>query len=122
MGASAEEKKQFALLRPEVEAAVHGDVETLRRKVQEVFQLRVRVLARSPEYWVGYRDYLLERRDGMLDQAQAKLWFSHADRAINNDDIDALRTACNQLWSLLPKQQQTHGYGGGTIRARGIRE
>jgi molecular chaperone DnaK len=122
MGATAEEKKQFALLRPEVEAAVHGDVETLRRKVQEVFQLRVRVLARSPEYWVGYRDYLLERRDGMLDQAQAKLWFSHADRAINNDDIDALRTACNQLWSLLPKQQQTHGYGGGTIRARGIRE
>jgi len=54
----------------------------------------------------------------MLDQAQAKLWFSHADRAINNNDIEALRTACTQLLSLLPKQQQKRGYGGGTVRSR----
>lgn len=118
-GATAEDKKAFALLRPELEAAMHGDVETLRRKVGNMFRLRVQVLARTPEYWIGYRDYVLKRKDEILDQAQAKLWFSHADRAIANGDVDALRTACNQLWSLLPKRQQIRGYGGGTVRARG---
>jgi len=32
-GATAEEQKEFALLRPELEGTPHGDVETLRRKV-----------------------------------------------------------------------------------------
>jgi molecular chaperone DnaK len=117
-GATAEDKKDFALLRPELEAVINGDIETLRRKVDAMFQLRVRVVSRTAEYWVGYRDYLLKRKGEMLDQAQAKLWFSHADRAINNNDIEALRTACTQLLSLLPKQQQKRGYGGGTVRSR----
>jgi molecular chaperone DnaK len=118
-GATPEDQKAFSLLKPELEGAIYGDLETLRRKVDEMSQLRFRVLARTPEYWIHYRDYLLEHDDEMLDQAQAKLWFSHADRAINNGDIEALRTACRQLWSLLPKQQQLRGYGGGTVRARG---
>lgn len=118
-GATAEDRKDFSLLKPELEAAMHGDIETLRRLIERMFRLRLRILERTPEWWVGYRDYLLERKGEMLDQSQARLWFSHADRAINAGDVEALKTACRQLWSLLPKQLQTRGYGGGTVRARG---
>jgi molecular chaperone DnaK len=86
-GATAEEQKEFALLRPELEAAMHGDPDTLRRKVEQMWNLRVRILARTPDYWVGYRNYLFERKAEMSDQTQAKLWFSHADRAINGGDL-----------------------------------
>ena len=120
MNGTDEDRKSFGLLRPELEAAIHGDIETLQRKVDEMFRLRLRVITRSPEYWIGYRDYLLERQSQMHDQTQAKLWFSHADRAINGGDVDSLKTACSQLWSLLPKEQQKRGYGGGTVRSRGI--
>ena len=81
MNGTDEDRKSFGLLRPELDAAIHGDIETLQRKVDEMFQLRLRVITRSPEYWIGYRDYLLERQSQMHDQTQAKLWFSHADRA-----------------------------------------
>ena len=118
-GATPEDRKDFSLLKPELESAMHGDIETLRRLLGRMFQLRVRIMERTPEWWVGYRDYLLERKGEMVDQTQAKLWFSHADRAINAGDIEALKTACRQLWSLLPKQLQARGYGGGTVRARG---
>ena len=120
MNGTDEDRKSFGLLRPELEAAIHGDIETLQRKVDEMFRLRLRVITRSPEYWIGYRDYLLERQGQMHDETQAKLWFSHADRAINGGDVDSLKTACSQLWSLLPKEQQKRGYGGGTVRSRGI--
>jgi hypothetical protein len=120
--ASAEHQKAFTLLRPEVEAAMNGSTDVLRRKVDEMYQLRMRILGDNPDFWIGYRDYLLERRGQMLDATQAQLWFQHADRAIISNNIDALRTAIHQLVALLPKQQEARGYGGGTIRARGLKE
>lgn len=113
-----DDKKQLSLLRPELEAAMKGTAEVLRRKIEEMYYLRIRVLMRTAEYWIGYRDYLVERQSEMTDQAQAKLWLNHAERAISTGDLQALRSACNQLLSLLPKAVQERGYGGSTIRAR----
>ena len=118
-GASAQNQKAFALLRPEVEAAINGSLDVLRRKVNDMYELRMRILEDNPDFWIGNRDYLLVRKGEMLDQTQAQLWFQHADRAINSNNIDALRTACRQLWALMPRAQQARGYGGSTVRARG---
>lgn len=115
---NADDRKQFSLLRPELEAAMKGESEFLRRKIDDMYRLRVRVLARTPEYWVGYRNYLAERQSEMADQAQAKLWFSHAERAINSGDVEALKSACTQLLGFLPRALQDKGYGGSTVRAR----
>jgi len=117
--ASAQHQKAFALLRPEVESAINGSSDVLRRKINDMCELRMRILQDNPDYWVGNRDYLLVRKGEMLDQTQATLWFQHADRAINSNNIDGLRTACRQLWALMPRAQQARGYGGGTVRARG---
>lgn len=66
---------------------------------------------------IGYRDYLLECRNKMLDQTQARLWFSHAERAINAGRYRSSKTASRQLWSLLPNNFRRGGYGDGTVRA-----
>ena len=115
---TADDRKEFERIRPELEAATNGDTATLRTKVSQMFQLRIRILARTPDYWIGYRDFMFERKAEMMDQTQAQLWFSHADRAIKSGDIEGVKTACRQLWALLPKQSQGRGYGGGTVRAR----
>jgi len=117
--ASAQHQKAFALLRPEVEAAMNGSSDVLRRKINDMYELRMRILEDNPDWWIGNRDYLLVRKGEMLDQTQATLWFQHADRAINSNNIDGLRTACRQLWALMPRAQQARGYGGSTVRARG---
>jgi molecular chaperone DnaK len=117
--ASAQHQKAFALLRPEVEAAMNESSDVLRRKINDMYELRMRILEDNPDWWIGNRDYLLVRKGEMLDQTQATLWFQHADRAINSNNIDGLRTACRQLWALMPRAQQARGYGGSTVRARG---
>jgi len=116
--ASEENKRAFALLRPELEAALMGDLDALRRRVDQMSALRFRILDDRPDFWVGYRDYLLERKAEMLDQVQAQQWLSHANRAITNNDLPGLKTACRQLLGLLPQSEQSRGYGGGTFRAR----
>ena len=116
--ASAQHQKAFTLLRPEVEAAMNGSTDVLRRKVDDMYELRMRILGDNPDFWIGYRDYLLERRGKMLDADQAQLWFQHADRAIISNNIDALRTAIHSSGHS-SRAQQARGYGGGTVRARG---
>jgi len=117
---TSEEQARYQLLKQELEAALHGDAATLEKKIANLFQFRVGILARTPEYWIGYRDYLLDRQAEMSDPAQAQLWFSHADRAINNGDVEALKSACNQLRALLPLVDERRGYGGTTVRSRGV--
>jgi hypothetical protein len=110
------ERRQFEELKRDVMNAMSGDAVTLEKRIGKLFQLRIRILMRTPEYWVGLKEYLAERRDAMTDQAQAQLWFNHADKAINANDLDALRSACTQLKSLLPAMDEFHGYGGTTLR------
>ena len=113
---SPEERRQFEELKRDVENAINGDMSTLEKRTTKLFQLRIRILIRTPEYWVGFKEYLAERRDAMTDQAQAQLWFNHADKAINGNDLDALKSACTQLRSLLPVMDEFRGYGGTTLK------
>ena len=118
---TSEEQIRFEQLKDETETAMHGDDATLQKKIANLFKFRIGILMRTPEYWLGYRDYLLERQAEMSDIAQAQLWFSHADRAINNGDVEALKSACTQLHALLPMGDQQRGYGGTTMRSNGQR-
>jgi hypothetical protein len=115
---SPEEVRQFEELRRDVEHAMDGDTSELEKRTAKLFQLRIRILMRTPEYWVGLKEYLAERRQAMTDQAQAQMWFNHADKAINNNDLEALKSACNQLRSLLPTADEFRGYGGTTLKTR----
>jgi molecular chaperone DnaK len=113
-----EETQQYQELRRELENAMAGDTLLLERRVEKLFQFRIRILMRTPEYWVGFKEYLAERLDAMTDQSQAHLWLSHAEKAIRANDLEALRSACTQLRSLLPVTGEFGGYGGTTLRSR----
>ena len=113
-----EERRQFEELKTDVENAINGDVSTIEKRTTKLFQLRIRILMRTPQYWIGYKEYLAEQRDAMTDKAQAQLWFNHADKAITSNDLDALKSACTQLRSLLPVTDEFRGYGGTTLRSR----
>jgi len=113
-----DEKLQFEELKKDVTNAINGDASTLETKTAKLFQLRIRILARTPEYWIGYKEYLVERRAAMTDQSQAQMWFNHADKAISNNDLEALKSACTQLRSLLPIVDDFQGYGGTTLKTR----
>jgi hypothetical protein len=52
----------------------------------------------------------------MTDSGEAEQWCAQARRAINNNDVPALKTAVQQLIALLPRSQQQEverGFGSG---------
>ena len=118
---NSEERALYEQLKSEIQAALSGDADLLEKKVNRLFQLRLRVIARTPDYWLGFRDYLRERQADMTDKAQAQMWFVHAERAISAGDLEGLKSACKQLQGLLPITDQRCGYGGTTVKAHGGR-
>src|SRR5207244_11353960 len=59
---NSEERALYEQLKSEIQAALSGDADLLEKKVNRLFQLRLRVIARTPDYWLGFRDYLRERQ------------------------------------------------------------
>ena len=118
---NSEERALYEQLKSEIQAALSGDADLLEKKVNRLFQLRLRVIARTPDYWLGFRDYLRERQADMTDKAQAQMWFVHAERAISAGDLEGLKSSCKQLQGLLPITDQRRGYGGTTVKAHGGR-
>jgi molecular chaperone DnaK len=112
-----DDRGRFAELKRQLEVALGADAVILRTAIDALSKLRVELWLRTHEYWLGYREYLAAERDRMLDTAQADRWLVHAERAVASGDFEALKSACRQLHSLLPKDEQT-GYGGTTVRAR----
>lgn len=118
---TSEEKELFRKLESanSTQSAIDsGDVDVLKHHVDELYSLHSQILVRQPGFWVGYLEYLEEQKSSMRDAGQAAQLISQGRRAINNNDIEALKAAVRQLIGLLPKemQQEASGYGGTTIR------
>jgi molecular chaperone DnaK len=112
------ERKQFEALENEVEKFIAaGDPDLLRRKVDELSRLKIRVLTGQIGFWIGYLQYLTERKSHMSDPVLAEHLFSQGARAINNNDPDELKRCVLRLIELLPKEEQEEakGFGGTTI-------
>jgi molecular chaperone DnaK len=105
-------------LRAELIAALDGPREDLRKKIDDAYDLRIRLSREQMWWWVGLHEYLRARRTDMANQDFANKWFTHAERAIVNGDFEALKSGCRQLWALLPVEEQQRGYGGTTILAK----
>jgi molecular chaperone DnaK len=117
--ASADEKHRLGLLQGELRKAVDSrDPDVVRQRMEEVKSLYFEILLRQPSFWVGYLQYLEEQKSAMRDVAMAEQLIAQGHRAINNQDVEALKAAVRQLISLLPptEQEQARGYGGTTIR------
>jgi len=106
--------KQLAetLERETRQATETRDVDLLRRKVDELMDLRMRVLAQQPDFWVGFFEHLEKRKADMHDRAMADSLISQGRRAINNNDLPSLQAAVKQLFALLPPEEREKSRDG----------
>jgi molecular chaperone DnaK len=100
---TTEEKNQFAALEREIRRAIGAnDPDLLRRKIQEMDGLGIRILYRQPGFWVARLNHLEGIKNTMTNPGQAENYLAQGRRAINNNDVDGLQAAVRQLISLLP--------------------
>jgi len=94
------------------------DANLLERKSKEMFSVSMEILREQPSFWVGYLSYAEEKRALLRDQAQAAQLFERAYQAQAAGDLIGLRAAVQQLFSLLPveQQQKYQSFGGSTLR------
>jgi len=113
------DRNRLNSLKDELQRAIDaGDPDLLRRCIDELDELRLEVLNRQPGYHVAVFNWLVERAQSMRDPGQAEQIIAQGRRAINNNDIEALKAANRQLMSLLPRDVQEeakHANIGGTI-------
>lgn len=114
------EKDRLNKLAAEVEKAIEAErLELLQARLEDLRELGAGVVVRQPDFWVGYLQYLEERRSHMRDQPAADRLFMQAQRAITGNDFEALKAAVRQLIGLLPADEreaaEARGRFGGTI-------
>ncbi len=115
------DRNRLRSLKEDLQHAIdNGDIELLRRCIDELDGLYFYVLERQPGFHVSRFNRLVERANSTKDPAQAEQIIAQARRAINNNDVDALKAANRQLMALLPRQVQEEvkheNIGGTTTR------
>jgi molecular chaperone DnaK len=99
----------LAELKTTMEARVLNPFD-FNRRIENLDELRVGILRSKDEWWLDYLARLEERKEDMTNPALVEQLFAQARRSINNNDIDGVKSACHQLYQLLPvRQQQTVG-------------
>jgi molecular chaperone DnaK len=114
--ATQHERDQFAALEREIRRAIESrDPDLLRRKISEMDSLGFIILDRLPGFWVARFQRLEGMRSEMTNSSQADSYITQGQRAINNNDIPALKAACRQLVGLLPQDDPVKRELGGLM-------
>lgn len=102
--ATSEERIAFDKLVAEGQRAIKSrDVDLLRHVIQELYRVGTDIVVRQPGWWVGQLQNMEEKRELMSDQSTADACLSSGHRAINDGDIEGLKSTVRQLASLLPE-------------------
>lgn len=94
-------------------AAKETDLYHLRQVIERIDDLIHSILAQHIEWWLDGLQYAESNRSVMSDQHKASRLFTQARRAIDENDMDGLKSAVVQLIRLLPKdiQEQSGDFG-----------
>jgi hypothetical protein len=89
----------------------------VRSNLDELQRLYWQILLRQPWFWFGLFERLKESRATMQDKAAAERLFAQGDRAMREQDLEALSAACRQLWRMLPREESAalRSPDGGTL-------
>jgi len=117
---TAQDRRRLAELEEAIQRCIdQEDDDGLRRNIEELGRLGSSIILQRPEFWVGYLNHLRERLPEMTDQARANDLFRRGQRAIQDNDLDAVRAVVRQLMALLPEEQQREvekAFGSTVIR------
>lgn len=103
------ERRTFRRLKQEIDEALSKkNAKIAREKLDELSKLKYGILTRQPYFWVGYLQYLSEPecRNKMKDQGQASRLFQQGNSAIEQKNIDQIRSVVFQLLDLLPTEEK----------------
>ncbi len=115
----AADKQNLTRLEREIDKAIASkDPDLLRRRIDETDILYFTMLHKLPEYWILRLSNLKEKKHDMKDGSRADELISSGERAIQNNDIDTLKTVVRGLGELLPvgEQGENNRFGGTTLR------
>ena len=73
----------------------------------ELEQLRYQILWRTPGFLKAMFAHLVEKRASMNDQIQATQLIENGNRAVDREDVEALRQITGRLWDLMPSSEQS---------------
>ena len=91
-----------------IERRVEGAVDLTRRLNSAYF----RIVENQPGFWVGSLKYLGTKLDVMTDRQKGERLLGLGQQAIQQGEVDALRSTVAQLWQLMPDEEQEN-YGRG---------
>ena len=101
------DRNRLSTLKTELQRAIDaGDPDLLRRHCDDLDMLYYIIVDRQPGFHVSRFNWLAEQVQSMRDPNQAEQIITQGRRAINNDDVDALKAANRQLLALLPQEIQ----------------
>ncbi len=99
-----------SVLRPhlnEIEGELHNalrslDEDLLKQQINKLQEINMELFTQMPDFWKEYYNYLNERRTMMKDQDLANRLFGQGERALKNQDAQALESSVRRLVALLP--------------------
>ena len=110
------DKTEFNILERETQSAIADeDADLLRQKADQLNNLEWRIRFNLPGTWVGLLQYLEGKRSEMTTKDLADRLFAQGHRAIDTNDINGLKIAVRQLYTLFPEAPPAWlgGYEGG---------
>jgi molecular chaperone DnaK len=87
---------------------VEGAIDLTRRLNAAYF----RVVHNQPGFWIGSLKYLGTKLDIMTDRQKGERLLGLGQQAVQQGDVEALRSTVSQLWQLMPAEEQEN-YGRG---------
>ena len=119
----SQDKDDFSRLEDDIKKAIDSkNSDYLQQKIRNLSQLIMQVLMKQPGWWVGQLEQLNgEIKIKMQNQSEAERLISLGYRAINNQDVEGLKTAVRQLYGLLPDEiaEDLRGYKS-TVMKKGL--
>ncbi|MGO9119696.1 MAG: Hsp70 family protein [Desulfomonilaceae bacterium] len=101
------ERNRLSVLKAELRSAIDArDPDLVRRNTEELDHLWFQVKNRLPAFHVARFNWHADRVTSMRDRQQAEQIVAQGRRAIQNNDVEALKAATRQLRSLLPPNIQ----------------
>jgi molecular chaperone DnaK len=101
------DKREAREIERELKAALQAkDGDVTRNRMEALSRVRFRVLARDPRFWVRWFQWCEERKSEVRDPAVGAKLLAQGHRAMQNNDLELLRSAVRQLLDQMPEREQ----------------